>query len=57
LNPAGEEVNYYSGNLLSASGAAEKALPLANNETKGTWTVRVHDLLSGQKKTASFEVF
>lgn len=57
LNPAGEEVNYYSENVLARSGAAEKALPLAKNETAGTWTVRVHDLLSGQKKTATFEVF
>src|SRR6185312_12401014 len=57
LNPAGQEVNYYSGNILAKSGSGEKALPLATNETTGVWTVKVHDLLSGQKKTATFEVF
>jgi hypothetical protein len=56
LNPAGEEMNYYSGNILAKSGSGEKALPLATNEATGVWTVRVHDLLSGQKKTATFEV-
>jgi hypothetical protein len=57
LNPSGEEVNYYSGNVLAKSGSGEKSLPLAMNEAAGTWTIRVRDLLSGQKKTATFEVF
>ncbi len=57
VNPAGELVPYYSGNVLARDGSTEKVLPLARNEPTGTWRVRVKDLLSGQKKSASFEVF
>lgn len=57
LNPAGELVPYYSGNVLARAGSTEKVLPLAKNEPTGTWTVQVRDLLSGQEKSARFEVF
>ncbi len=57
LNPSGESVPYFSGNLLAQGGSAKRGLALAHNEQTGQWTVRVKDLLSGQEKTASFEVF
>jgi hypothetical protein len=57
LNPQGEVVSYYSGNLLAQAGAAEKALPLAFDEKVGKWSIRVRDLLSGQQRVTAFEVF
>ena len=57
LDPANEAVSYYSGNVLAPGGAAEKMLPLAQNEKTGQWTVHVKDLLSGQEQSANFEVF
>ncbi len=57
LNPTGETVSYYSGNLLAPGGTTQEMLPLAQNETTGRWTVRVRDLLSGQEQTANFDVF
>jgi hypothetical protein len=57
LNPAAELVPYYSGNVLARNGSAVEVLPLAKNEPAGTWTVKVKDLLSGQKESARFEVY
>jgi hypothetical protein len=57
VNPAGEPVTYYSGNVLAPGGLAEKILPLAADEKLGRWTINVKDLLSGQQRSASFDVF
>jgi Beta-galactosidase len=57
VNPAGEPVSYYSGNVLAPGGLAEKILPLAADEKLGRWTINVKDLLSGQQRSASFDVF
>ncbi len=57
VNPAGQVVDYYSGNLLAAAGRGAKLVPLAMNDTTGKWQVRAHDLLSGQRVEASFEVY
>ncbi len=56
VNPSGEIVAYYSGNLLAPGGVAAKRLPLAFNDPTGSWTIRVTDLLSGQSATAALEV-
>ncbi|MBL8179751.1 MAG: beta-galactosidase [Bryobacterales bacterium] len=55
FDPAGP-VEHYSGNLRAEGGSARKALPLALNERAGRWEMRVHDVLSGQKKSVFFEV-
>ncbi len=57
LDPARKTVAHYSGNLLAPSGRALKILPLATNDSPGSWTVRVKDLLSGQERSAEVEVF
>jgi hypothetical protein len=57
LDPGGEAVSYYSGNVLAPSGVAEKFLPLAQDEKPGHWTARVRDLISGQDQTTTFEVY
>jgi Beta-galactosidase len=56
-NPAGEPVPYYTGNVISSSGAAEKSLPLAFNEKVGSWRIRIRDLLSGQQRSVMIDVF
>jgi hypothetical protein len=55
-DPTGKVVPQYSGNLLAPERRAEKLLPLAVNDSAGTWKIRVKDVLSGQSEVASVEV-
>jgi hypothetical protein len=55
VDPSGAVVPHYSGNVLAPGGAAMKLLPFAQSDAKGTWQVRVHDLLSGQRQTVKLE--
>ena len=57
MDPVGQQVDYYSGNLLAPGGNADKLLPLAQNDLAGQWAVRVKDIVSGQQQTVRFEVF
>ena len=57
VNPSGEIVAYYSGNLLAPEGRASKLVPMAVNDPAGRWEIRVKDLLTGQSKTSALEVF
>jgi len=57
VNPSGQTVGYYSGNVLAPEGHAAKVVPLAVNDPAGRWEIRVRDMLSGQFKTAVVEVF
>jgi hypothetical protein len=57
LRPDGKAAFQYSGNVLAPEGAAEKVLPLAQNDAPGKWTIEARDLLSGQKHTAVINVF
>jgi hypothetical protein len=56
IDPAGKTVDYYSGNIIASHGRAAKWLPLAFNDARGKWTLRIHDLLSGQARTMAMEV-
>lgn len=55
-DPQGKWMPYYSGNLIVHQGAGVKSIPLASNEQTGTWTVTVHDILSGQTVTRNVQV-
>lgn len=57
VNPSGKAVPFYSGNLVAHEGTAAREIPLALNDPPGRWEVRVKDILSGQLKTAAFEVY
>jgi hypothetical protein len=57
VNPSGQTVDYYSGNLLAREGRAGKLIPIAVNDPVGRWQVHVKDLLTGQSQAADFEVF
>jgi hypothetical protein len=58
LNPSGQLMSHYSGNLKSSSaGTAEISLPLACDDATGQWIVRVRDLLSGQEREVGVEVY
>ena len=56
VNPEGQRVLHYSENVLAEGGHAMKLLPLAENDAAGIWTLRVHDLLSGQQKDVKVKV-
>lgn len=56
-DPSGKPVEYYSGNLLAPAGRGSKTIPIAVNDQTGKWQVRAHDVMTGDSKTASFEVF
>ncbi len=55
-NPAGQLIEYYSGNLRGPRGSAEKRLPIALNDQPGQWTMHVTDILTGSGQTARFTV-
>src|SRR5262249_53010906 len=57
LNPSGQIVTYYSGNLLAPYGRAGRPIPIAVNDPAGLWEIRVKDLMTGQSKTSTVEVF
>jgi hypothetical protein len=56
VNPSGQILRYYSGNLLAPEGRAASRIPIAINDPAGRWEVRVKDLLTAQTKTSTFEV-
>jgi hypothetical protein len=56
LDPQGNRVLAYSGNLLASQGYAAKAIPLAVNDASGEWTIRFRDVLSGQTETRTLVV-
>jgi hypothetical protein len=56
IDPAGNIVAHYSGNLLVPRGGVSKLLPLAFNDQPGIWSIRVRDLLGGGSKVAELQV-
>jgi hypothetical protein len=56
MDPEGVRALNYSGNIFAEQGYATKRVPFAFNDSPGKWTVAVHDLLSGEKKTVSVTV-
>jgi len=56
-DPAGHQKSFYSGNLRAPSGQAVWTIPVAHNDATGRWAVQVKDLLTGQTRTAAFEIF
>lgn len=55
-NPHGEEMYWYSRNILTTKGKAEYQISLPLNAESGKWKVFVKDLPSGTKKIEEFEV-
>jgi hypothetical protein len=56
IDPAGNIVSHYSGNLLVTRGGVSKLLPLAFNDQPGIWSIRVRDLLGGGSKMVELQV-
>ncbi len=56
VSPAGTIVDAYSGNRFARHGELSQRIPLALNEAPGKWEIRVHDVISGQRKEAIVEV-
>lgn len=57
INPAGETIEWLSGNIRAHRGRGIKVLPIAQNDAPGRYEVRVRDLLSGSTRIAAFEVY
>jgi hypothetical protein len=47
MDPDGRMVRHYSSNLTVRDGKASLEIPFAISDTKGTWRVRVRDVISG----------
>jgi hypothetical protein len=56
IDPAGNTIAHYSGNLLVPRGGVSKLLPLAFNDQPGIWSIRVKDLLGGGSEAAELQV-
>lgn len=56
INPTGEEVRYYSDNLLAQSGSCKFSLPLALNEAVGQWKILVRDVATGVTAATQLKV-
>jgi hypothetical protein len=56
MDPAGNPVAPYSGNILARRGGVSRLLPFALNDPPGTWHIRATDMLSGETTTAAIEV-
>ena len=56
LDPSGKLHRDYSGNVLVTGGAGVRPIPLAVNDPAGNWTIRVHDVISGQHVEMSLPV-
>ena len=57
LDPAGKPVFAYSGNLRAPAGRAQRLVPFAHNDPAGRWQIRVRDVLSGQTRATTIELY
>lgn len=55
-DPFGEELRWYEQNLLAPQGRARTTLPLALDESTGTYELRVKDCMSGQVGKRRFTI-
>jgi hypothetical protein len=55
INPRGQEVEYYGGNI-PVNGSAVQELRLALDEIPGVWTIVARDVISGSTAKACFTV-
>lgn len=56
INPQGQALWHYARNELLPGGQGSLRVPLALNEARGKWTVRVRDVLTGTEGEAGFAV-
>lgn len=56
VDPRGETVRYYSGNVLMRQGNSVRLLPLAFNDPAGIWKIQVTDVMTGEAATAELTV-
>jgi hypothetical protein len=56
VDPEGNIVPHYSGNVLVPREGAARLLPLTVNDKAGVWRIQARDLLSGETATAELNV-
>ena len=55
-DPSGEEIYYYSKNILTKGGKASYEIPLALNAAPGIWKISARDVPSGTTKDVTVKV-
>lgn len=55
LDPTNQPVPHYGQNVLAPTGRADVRIPLALNEPRGSWSVRVRDVLTGETAEGTFQ--
>ena len=56
VDPTNTIALQYSGNVIGSDGFAVKALPLAKNDLRGRWTVRVTDVMTGARESRRLDL-
>ena len=56
LNPKGEKVEYYGGNVLLKNGKGRFEIPFALNDQTGLWTVKARDAVTGAKTAINIKL-
>ena len=56
IDPEGNLVPHYSGNVITLSGTGSVHLPFAVNDKTGVWQIRATDVISGETATAELSV-
>lgn len=56
VEPGGNVVPYYSGNLLAPAGTTSFTLPLAVNDKPGLWTIQARNVLTGATAITRLQV-
>jgi hypothetical protein len=51
LNPSGDLVDFYSGNILVQNGSANGVIHLALNDQPGQWLLKAREIVSGKEAT------
>lgn len=55
IAPDGKPVEHYAANILVRDGLGVQRLPLALNDAKGKWTIRLKDVTTGQTQELSID--
>jgi hypothetical protein len=56
IDPEGNLVPHYSGNVIALSGTGSVHLPFAVNDKTGVWQIRATDVISGETATAELSL-
>jgi len=56
-NPVGKNLLYLNDNLYLEGGTGEYSMPIALNDIKGEWTIKVREVISGKQAIHKFKIY